>query len=80
MSESQRVEPRWRCIKEGEVSPYKLVLCLFIRENFLVNPLLQLVNMTAGGSGDDGSGNRPPIMEKNLAPRTLLLIYKLITV
>lgn len=81
MGDSQRVEARWRCIKEGEVSPYKLVVCLFIRENFLVNPLLQQFTMEVGGGDEeDGEEVERVTVEKNVSPKTLLLIYRLITV
>lgn len=84
MGDSQRVEPRWRCIKEGEVSPYKIALCLFIRENFLVSPLLQIFSLdpvpVEEGEDEEEVLQKPHVLEKSMSPRTLLLIYRLITV
>lgn len=63
--EPARVECRWKPLREGEMSPFKMLVALLMREVYLA----------AGDARKAGEDK-----QFSISPQTLLLLYKLITV
>lgn len=88
-----RIDCRWKQLREGEVSPFKLLVALFIRE---VYSAANLANGEARNkSQSQGSGSNVSVNvstpvptpggggngeERPISPKTLVLIYNLINV
>ncbi|XP_035704573.1 uncharacterized protein LOC110844850 isoform X2 [Folsomia candida] len=60
--EGARVDGRWKPLREGEMSPFKMLVTLFIREVYAV-----------------AATERKATEDRSVSPKTLLLIYNLIS-
>ncbi len=71
-----RVDCKWTPLREGEMSPFKMLVALFIREVYAGVPIIDKDNnKNKDENNSSGSGST-----RHVAPKTLFLIYNLISV